>query len=759
MRTISQHLPRAIFFLLFGVLLLGQTHPTAFSFLRAGLDPSWVAALSYANTSSLQYGSDVVFTMGPLVGLYSHGFDEQSAPLVLIIAVLKVAFYAAALSALAARSPRMGVVALVIFSITILQPDTVACGIPLIIVYVVVVRASENNTPLILLGSFLCAASTLSKFSALPLSLVGIIIADLSLAHRRRLPLASITFIACLIGLFHLCGQSISNLIPFLRGAIEVSIGYSAAMSIPGSLIEIVTFIAAMIVFGVLVFSEEYRACSSSRSTIFSSTAIILITAAFIFVSFKAGFVRHDRHSLIGWGGLVLAATIFGLTRQTAAIAIALLCIVPGHWLVTPPASVPSYPLKTFGSGLAEATTLFAIARNPENWLEANKTRLRESAKILQNQNPLPQLTGTVDTIPSVQSTVIANGLDYRPRPVLQEYVTYSPSLIARNRAYFQERAPDNLIMSPGSIDGRHPASTEGAQWPIILSIYEPAERIDDLVFLKKRIVPLPSLLGTPTTLLANTFDNVRIPDGPQMVAIKLELNYIGRILDFFLRPPFVKLVVSFPSGEKAYRLIPGMARDGFLISPLIENSSDFLSLALGKPNSETPLELRVEASFGYYKEMNVTFTSLLVQRLENASRENPLVKQEKERAARVANLIANNKMAPPLIQASSEGLFAHAPSTLILPTHAGALHLGFGIRDGAWKGEGNTNGVCFVVRSKLSMLFERCLDPKTSLADRGPQEAIVNIPAEATEVSLDTLCKENCRYDWSYWSAAVQQQ
>lgn len=119
--------------------------------------------------------------------------------------------------------------------------------------------------------------------------------------------------------------------------------------------------------------------------------------------------------------------------------------------------------------------------------------------------------------------------------------------------------------------------------------------------------------------------------------------------------------------------------------------------------------------------------------------------------------LIASNKMQPPGLTKSVEGLFAHAPSSLSLPVHAGDLRLGFGIRDAAWQGAEKTNGVCFVAKAGANILFQRCLNPASATADRGLQEAVVIIPANIGQVSLDTTCRENCAYDWSYWSSAVQ--
>ena len=95
------------------------------------------------------------------------------------------------------------------------------------------------------------------------------------------------------------------------------------------------------------------------------------------------------------------------------------------------------------------------------------------------------------------------------------------------------------------------------------------------------------------------------------------------------------------------------------------------------------------------------------------------------------------------------------APAALAVPV-AGArrLRLGFGIADGAWT-EGATQGVCFAVKasSNAAPLWRRCLDPKTVVADRGPQAAEVDLPPGLATVTAETTCRASCDWGWSYWN------
>ena len=62
----------------------------------------------------------------------------------------------------------------------------------------------------------------------------------------------------------------------------------------------------------------------------------------------------------------------------------------------------------------------------------------------------------------------------------------------------------------------------------------------------------------------------------------KLEVTptWLGAIATKLYKPPILWLKVRAPRGEAAFRLIPGMARAGFLLSPAVTDFSEFSALA-----------------------------------------------------------------------------------------------------------------------------------------------------------------------------------
>jgi hypothetical protein len=57
---------------------------------------------------------------------------------------------------------------------------------------------------------------------------------------------------------------------------------------------------------------------------------------------------------------------------------------------------------------------------------------------------------------------------------------------------------------------------------------------------------------------------------------------------------------------------------------------------------------------------------------------------------------------------------------------------------------------------SDATVLWERCLDPKRTEADRGAQSASLLLPPGTAQVTFETACRASCDWDWSYWSAAL---
>jgi hypothetical protein len=89
-------------------------------------------------------------------------------------------------------------------------------------------------------------------------------------------------------------------------------------------------------------------------------------------------------------------------------------------------------------------------------------------------------------------------------------------------------------------------------------------------------------------------------------------------------RPPILVLTVLLASGQpRSYRLVPGIARAGFLISPVIEEDDEFVRLASGRRATLAPHEVEAisvassdsnDPSWAYGPEYEVRFFALDIE-------------------------------------------------------------------------------------------------------------------------------------------------
>src|SRR4051812_37798218 len=76
------------------LLLLSFFSPLQLQFAQEGLDPSWRLALVEARKQGLQFGSQVIFTGGPLSHVYSHIYDKSLTLEKFIASAMFISFFA-----------------------------------------------------------------------------------------------------------------------------------------------------------------------------------------------------------------------------------------------------------------------------------------------------------------------------------------------------------------------------------------------------------------------------------------------------------------------------------------------------------------------------------------------------------------------------------------------------------------------------------------------------------------------------------------
>jgi hypothetical protein len=216
--------------------------------------------------------------------------------------------------------------------------------------------------------------------------------------------------------------------------------------------------------------------------------------------------------------------------------------------------------------------------------------RFENGLAEIRHNSRLPALQGTVDAYPCNAAVAIAYGLDYQPRPIMQSYVAYTPELAQLNADHLHgPNAPDNILFvvlnDPYWL--RHvPSSDDSLSWPLLLSQYDVTNKAGGFLILHKAAHPRGYEL-VPISQLATGFGaTVSVPapmDGPVWVRITIHASGAGKLLSLLYKDPELNMTLLTRDGrEHWFRLVPGEAEAGFLLSPLIEGNSEFASLAAG---------------------------------------------------------------------------------------------------------------------------------------------------------------------------------
>jgi hypothetical protein len=551
---------------------------------EAGLDPSWMLAMNQAVAQGSVFGRDIVFTFGPYSALFTQAYHPATYSRTLAIGLLLGLCYGAMLLMTLRKQGNGWHWLYAGFLLFANSRDALFFSYPLLVTLIACAASLPDKDPrhfsfsphtraIYLLAIALLGVLPIIKGSFLPLSVLAALV-GCTLFWLRGERTFALLFIAlpliAMIVLWQMAGQPISALPDFFISMAPIISGFSEAMSVNGFFGELVAFIAV----AILILASILR---DARNAFAHKMAIMSCVGLFLYISFKAGFVRHDQHALAAGSALVLAALAVNASRiiriSTPIIVFSFISFLAIHYHyvwhgaeanVSPISSVISR--EPLGRQL---DTLFAqrLAKTNMKW-------------------KIPLLDGTTDIYPFDQAALIASGNNWLPRPIPQSYSVYTPALARINEAHLRgSTAPDNVVFRIETIDQRFPSLEDGLSWPSLFSHYAISAVDKNFAYLKKRPAPLPT---TKTVAMQGTYrlgNQVALPQGDHIFFAEIDVSpsVLGQIAKILYKPTPLTITANLADGQsKTYRFIPSMARAGFVISPLIKTTTDFVHLATG---------------------------------------------------------------------------------------------------------------------------------------------------------------------------------
>ena len=551
-----------------------------------GLDPSWKFGMNQAVAQGLSFGKEIIFTFGPYASIYTREYHPATDFIMVSGSLyLALSYWVCLVLLIKGAQWRWGLAFFALLAGTVFLPDALFFSFPLLVglttfknvfsdnglltkskyapFYVVLLFAPFGLLPLVK-GTFLILCCAITALCSV-FFIIG---------KHRVLAIISLTSPVVSMLLFWIAsGQSVIDLPYYFMSMTPIVFGYSEAMGFKGNTLEIILYLVASAFLLLSIFLEK-------QMTGPSKFFLMCILFVFLFLSFKSGFVRHDGHATISGTAILFAALMlpFIFKPRILLVVIVLSLIswsyIDGHYFKTSTENIPKNIASTYLSPWKGLKNRIKDRNWPRREFDAAVNAVRERASF-------PILQGSTDIYSYNQSYLISSGNTWSPRPILQSYSAYTPWLLEVDRKHLLgAQAPDNVIFRVEPIDERVPAMEDGVSWPILMVNYQPTRIANDFLFLRKKEVigeiTEPLILTSETHAFGDTVD---IPPSGQPIFAQIEIKptFWGRIASILFKPRQLEITIELKNGtKKQYRVIAGMAKSGFLISPLIENTLEF---------------------------------------------------------------------------------------------------------------------------------------------------------------------------------------
>ena len=582
-------------------------------------DSAWVLALNQAVADHLAFGRDVLFTLGPWGTVYAGQYHPATDGMMLAGGAIVALALAGGLWALARGGRRWVVLLAPVLVATVGQHDPLFLCLPVLMLAMSIAVAQDGaaerfRVAALLLLTSCCALLSLIKgtFGTQAVPMVALALLALAIHRRYRLAAVLLTlYAASLVGFWLWAGQRLPDLPGYLSSMPVVISGYTEGLALDGPVSDIAAYGGGAALLLILLWRGGAR-----RPGI--GTVLLMLGVLFtLFVAFKSGFVRHDEHALIAAGTLALLPVVLVhalRARPLAAALVVSLCVLsfishnfPGHeWH-------PSFQWPSVVGArdrlVRAATNAWVRVADPGRWPRYYDANMAAGRIMM----PLPPVTGPSDSYSSGQMALLANGLDWSPRPALQSVTVFSGALEQADLDHLQgadgHPPVQNVFYRVENEDNRLRSTQDGLSWPTLLTAFQVTwfDRGLDTALLQRRpdeaaARPLGVALLDGRYRLGEEVAIPASPTGLTWATLDVEPTAAGRLADLLFRPPFLTVAIRYADGPvEHYRLVSGLARAGFMLTARVLTTEDMLRLLLPESRAAgvRPVSIRLTGQSG----------------------------------------------------------------------------------------------------------------------------------------------------------------
>lgn len=749
------------------------------------LDSSWAMALGQFFRDGLQFGPEVTHTFGPLGFLYGNTYSGLQFWSLIFWQLLAASVFAIIIihSARLLTGIRRIIYLVFFLFLSNVQPDWMRQALYLMLIVMIgfelLRRSGEDWRPTTGLLMLCLALLANIKFTNLLLASVPVLIVGVWELFRGRW-LIALRLVACFLAgflaLWMACGQSPYNLPVYLHNSWQISQGYQQTAGLPTP--EQPFWLGVAVLVALSAYGLLYLLLNFDKSRTVSR---FILLAAFIYLIWKHGFVRSDGHMFTFFVGALLPVVAFPALlddpsrrrwlSQWLLASAGILCVLGIHstGIDTGSPDVIRHAASRFEDKLWHHYDLLrqwtSLRASYENRLEKEKQRfdLPQTRKVI-GQAP-------IDVIGNEQAIALYNGFTYRPRPVFQSNLACNSQLARLNDDFYRSsRAPDYVLLKIQTIDNRLPTLDDSLLLRSFTHRYDYVHT--ELGFqLWKRRSPLPQegselagSLRSETIKLNQPLELGDLANKRLWATIQLEPSLLGRLRNAVYKPPIVNLAIEDTQGRRStFRLNLPQVATGFILNPLIEDSSDYLCFAMGTATRQVrALTLEVpEKDRKFFSETAHLEISELPSAPSGGDCRGLLV-DGYFWMFQSYPIDYKTPLKPQEVQINSRpAVMMHAPSEMefAMPEGATTVSGAFGFVEGAYTGSGQTDGATFRILWKVGQqqveLYQRRLDPLNVPRDRGLQDFRVDLKGHSEgKLVLQVDPGSNGNWDWTAWTA-----
>jgi hypothetical protein len=377
-----------------------------------------------------------------------------------------------------------------------------------------------------------------------------------------------------------------------------------------------------------------------------------------------------------------------------------------------------------FATLRGRAAEFYAPCRDSEG---ARMLRLDRAKDVIGNES--------VDVMNYLALGAVVNGMNYRPRPVFQGFVAYTSALQMLNKEYFQsEGRPRFVMLCQQATDGRFPTLEDSAALNYVLNNYVPVARDGPFVILQQQTKEVPAfqLVHEQTLHFGERLDLTPWKPVPLFMSVTIRPSILGRVVTFLYQQKPLYMQVSWGSALERYRIVPSMAAQPFLLSPILNSNGDVLILYVsrrGRPAGSVLFERPAHGSFEFQDALAVRLYTApaFLHAASKVAAERMLADVQGRVFLSVPRVVKSSATPRLGILSGTPALLVRAPSEIVVetPPHASLFSGYFGVPEEAYQGDSKAQGVDVAIdvcekAGKCQQRFERLLQPALRAGDRG---------------------------------------